>query len=96
MNEPLAVGRVIGEVVDAFTPSVKLSVTYNLNKMVSNGHELMPNVITSKPRVDIGGEDMRSAYTLVTLSLTLHLSYVCIHCTCPYIYVCACVNFVFS
>nr|ALL28249.1 terminal flower 1-like protein [Chrysanthemum x morifolium] len=65
MNEPLAVGRVIGEVVDAFTPSVKLSVTYNLNKMVCNGHELMPNVITSKPRVDIGGEDMRSAYTLI-------------------------------
>ncbi|GJR52084.1 CEN-like protein 1 [Tanacetum coccineum] len=65
MNEPLAVGRVIGEVVDTFTPSVKLTVTYNLNKIVCNGHELMPNVITSKPRVDIGGEDMRSAYTLI-------------------------------
>ncbi|GKC93543.1 CEN-like protein 1 [Tanacetum coccineum] len=65
MNEPLAVGRVIGEVVDTFTPSVKLSVIYNLNKIVCNGHELMPNVITSKPRVDIGGEDMRSTYTLI-------------------------------
>ncbi|GJT20887.1 CEN-like protein 1 [Tanacetum coccineum] len=75
MNEPLAVGRVIGEVVDTFTPSVKLTVTYNLNKIVCNGHELMPNVITSKPRVDIGGEDMRSAYTLVTLFPTLHLLY---------------------
>nr|WGL40953.1 TERMINAL FLOWER 4 [Chrysanthemum x morifolium] len=65
MNEPLAVGRVIGEVVDTFAPSVKLTVTYNFNKTVCNGHELMPNVITSKPRVDIGGEDMRSAYTLI-------------------------------
>ncbi|KAI3517657.1 hypothetical protein L1887_16872 [Cichorium endivia] len=65
MIEPLLVGRVIGEVVDTFTPSVNMSVTYNLNKTVSNGHELMPNIITSNPRVDIGGEDMRSAYTLI-------------------------------
>ncbi|KAI7730298.1 hypothetical protein M8C21_004512 [Ambrosia artemisiifolia] len=63
--EPLVLGRVIGEVVDSFTPSVKLDVTYNLNKIVYNGHELMPNLITTKPRVDIGGEDMRSAYTLI-------------------------------
>ncbi|KAI7730299.1 hypothetical protein M8C21_032381 [Ambrosia artemisiifolia] len=65
MIEPLVVGRVIGEVVDTFTPSVKLDVTYNLNKTVSNGHELMPYLITTKPRVDIGGDDMRSAYTLI-------------------------------
>ncbi|KAJ0715180.1 putative phosphatidylethanolamine-binding protein [Helianthus annuus] len=65
MIKPLALGRVIGEVVDTFTPSVKLNVTYNLNKTVSNGHELMPNLITSKPLVNIGGENMRSAYTLI-------------------------------
>ncbi|KAL4574831.1 hypothetical protein LXL04_021670 [Taraxacum kok-saghyz] len=65
MIEPLVVGRVIGEVVDTFTPSVKMNVTYNLNKTVSNGHELMPNLITFHPRVDIGGEDMRSAFTLI-------------------------------
>ncbi|XP_051142530.1 CEN-like protein 1 [Andrographis paniculata] len=63
--EPLSVGRVIGEVVDNFIPSVKLSVTYNTNKQVSNGHELMPGLVAFKPRVDIGGEDMRAAYTLV-------------------------------
>lgn len=61
----LAVGRVIGEVVDDFSPSVKMSITYNGNKQVYNGHEFMPLVITSKPRVQIGGEDMRPAYTLV-------------------------------
>lgn len=69
MIDPLAVGRVIGEVVDSFTPSVKLNVTYNLNKTVSNGHELMPNLITSKPQVHIGGVDMRSSYTIVILVL---------------------------
>lgn len=69
--EPLAVGRVIGEVVDAFNPSVKMNVTYNSNKQVSNGHEIMPAVITAKPHVDIGGEDMRAAYTLVIIYLPI-------------------------
>nr|ARE72521.1 BFT2 [Actinidia chinensis var. chinensis] len=63
--EPLTLGRVVGEVVDTFTPSVRMSVTYNCNKQVCNGYELMPSVITSKPRVEIGGEDMRAAYTLI-------------------------------
>ncbi|EOY23131.1 PEBP family protein [Theobroma cacao] len=63
--EPLTVGRVIGEVVDNFTPSVKMTVTYNSNKQVANGHELMPAVIVARPRVEIGGEDMRAAYTLI-------------------------------
>lgn len=65
-TDPLAVGRVVGDVVDTFIPSVKMNVIYNSNKQVANGHELMPPVIIAKPRVDIGGEDMRSAYTLVS------------------------------
>ncbi|XP_057470978.1 CEN-like protein 1 [Actinidia eriantha] len=64
LMEPLTVGRVVGEVVDNFSPSVRMSVTYN-NKQVSNGHELMPSVITTRARVEIGGEDMRAAYTLI-------------------------------
>ncbi|KAK3006283.1 hypothetical protein RJ639_017777 [Escallonia herrerae] len=63
--EPLVVGRVVGEVVDTFAPSVKMNVTYNCNKQVCNGHELMPAVVAPKPRVDIGGEDLRTAYTLI-------------------------------
>lgn len=69
--DPLSVGRVVGEVVDYFIPCVKLTVTYNSNKQVCNGHELMPAVIMSKPRVEIGGEDLRAAYTLVCL-ITLY------------------------
>lgn len=68
--EPLSVGRVIGEVVDIFNPSVRMNVTYS-TKQVANGHELMPSIIMNKPRVEIGGDDMRSAYTLVCDSLTL-------------------------
>ncbi|XWS61131.1 hypothetical protein CRYUN_Cryun07bG0099100 [Craigia yunnanensis] len=63
--EALTIGRVIGEVVDNFSPSVKMTVTYNSNTQVANGHELMPAVITARPRVEIGGEDMRAAYTLI-------------------------------
>ncbi|XP_052206299.1 CEN-like protein 1 [Diospyros lotus] len=64
--EPLAVGRVVGEVIDSFTPSVRMKVSYSSNKQqVSNGHELMPSLITARPRVDVGGEDLRTAYTLI-------------------------------
>lgn len=76
--EPLAAGRVVGDVVDIFSPSVKMKVTYNSNRQVCNGHELMPNVITWRPRVEIGGQDLREAYTLVStvvevLKLFLHM-----------------------
>ncbi|KAK8283874.1 hypothetical protein V6Z12_D08G122800 [Gossypium hirsutum] len=63
--DPLIIGRVIGEVVDNFFPSVKKTVTYNSNKQVANGHELMPALITGRPRVEIGGDDMRPSYTLI-------------------------------
>ncbi|KAF9616911.1 hypothetical protein IFM89_032873 [Coptis chinensis] len=65
ITETLTVGRVVGEVVDSFIPSVKLEVTYNSNTQVYNGHELMPSAITAKPRVEIGGDSMRSTYTLI-------------------------------
>ncbi|KAK9060894.1 hypothetical protein SSX86_018076 [Deinandra increscens subsp. villosa] len=61
----LVIGRVIGDVVDQFTPSVTMEVTYNSHNVVSSGHELMPNLITSKPHVHIGGVDMRSSYTII-------------------------------
>ncbi|XP_071734291.1 CEN-like protein 1 [Rutidosis leptorrhynchoides] len=61
----LVVGRVIGDVVDQFTPSLTMDVTYNSHHTVFNGHELKPNIITCKPHVQIGGVDMRSSYTLI-------------------------------
>nr|AFA42328.1 TFL1-like protein [Fragaria x ananassa]AFA52237.1 TFL1-like protein [Fragaria x ananassa] len=64
MSEPLAVGRVIGDVLDSFTPTTKMIVTYN-TKLVCNGHELFPSAVTAKPRVEIQGGDMRSFFTLV-------------------------------
>jgi len=48
-----------------FNPSVTMRVTFNSNTIVSNGHELAPSLLLSKPRVEIGGQDLRSFFTLV-------------------------------
>nr|ADO64261.1 KSN [Rosa chinensis var. spontanea] len=64
ISEPLVVGRVIGDVLDYFTPNTKMIVTYS-TKLVFNGHELFPSAVTAKPRVEIQGGDMRSFFTLV-------------------------------
>ncbi|KAL2557401.1 Protein CENTRORADIALIS-like [Forsythia ovata] len=42
-----------------------MSVTYNSNKHVYNGHELFPSIVTFKPRVEVHGGDMRSFFTLI-------------------------------
>ncbi|XP_042489543.1 protein TERMINAL FLOWER 1-like [Macadamia integrifolia] len=62
--EPLIVGRVIGDVLDSFSPVGNMTVTYN-NKQVCNGHELFPSTVTCRPRVEVHGGDMRSFFTLV-------------------------------
>ena len=66
--EPLIVGRVIGEVLDSFTTSTKMTVSYN-KKQVYNGHELFPSTVNTKPKVEIEGGDMRSFFTLVYIFL---------------------------
>nr|AFV67438.1 centroradialis [Hordeum vulgare] len=63
--EPLVVGKVIGEVIDNFNPTVKMTVTYSSNKQVFNGHEFFPSAVVSKPRIEVQGGDMRSFFTLV-------------------------------
>ncbi|WOG87710.1 hypothetical protein DCAR_0206941 [Daucus carota subsp. sativus] len=63
--DPLVVGRVVGDVVDYVSSSVKMVVTYNPNKQVYNGHELYPSQVIFKPRVEVPGGDMRSFFTLI-------------------------------
>nr|GEX86628.1 FT like protein [Tanacetum cinerariifolium] len=53
-----------GDVLDSFTKSINLSVSYD-DREVSNGCELKPSQIVNQPRVDIGGDDMRVFHTLV-------------------------------
>ncbi|XP_031477837.2 CEN-like protein 4 [Nymphaea colorata] len=66
--EPLTLGRVVGDVVDTFTPSVTMKVTYSSSKLqVCNGHEYPPSSLSKKPRVEVGGEDMRHFFTLMMI-----------------------------
>ncbi|KAI4316030.1 hypothetical protein L6164_024049 [Bauhinia variegata] len=66
-RDPLAVARVIGDVLDPFTRSINLRVTYGGNREVTNGCEFKPSQIVNQPTVDVGGDDMRTLFTLVTI-----------------------------
>nr|QLM02213.1 flowering locus T 1_8 [Brunfelsia australis] len=64
-RDPLVVGRVIGDVLDHFTKSIDLGVCYMRNREVNNGCELKPSQVTNQPVVNVGGDDLRTFYTLV-------------------------------
>nr|ABI94605.1 flowering locus T-like 1 [Cucurbita maxima] len=63
-RDPLVVGRVIGDVVDSFSRSISIRVVYD-SREVNNGCELKPSQAVNKPRVEIGGTDLRTFFTLV-------------------------------
>jgi protein FLOWERING LOCUS T len=65
-TEPLVLTHVVQDVLEPFTPTVPLRITYN-NRLFLAGAELKPSAVVSKPRADIGGADMRAFYTLVSL-----------------------------
>lgn len=66
-RDPLVVGHVVGDVLDPFIKSAALRVLYN-NKELTNGSELKPSAVAHEPRVEIGGHDMRTLYTLVSIN----------------------------
>lgn len=61
--DPLVVGRVIGDVVDMFVPSVSMSIYFGA-KHVTNGCTIKPSIAAEPPRVVIGGHP-DVLYTLV-------------------------------
>jgi protein FLOWERING LOCUS T len=63
-RDPLVVGRVVGDVLDPFTRSTNLRVSFGA-RTVANGCELRPSMVSHQPRVEVGGPDMRTFYTLV-------------------------------
>jgi len=64
-TNPLVVGRVVGDVLEPFACSIPLRVIYSNNKEVMNSGELKPSQIINNPRVEVGGDDLRTLYTLV-------------------------------
>ena len=70
--DPLVVGRVIGEVLDMFVPSVNMSVYYG-PKHVTNGCDIKPSMAINPPKITLSGHT-DELYTLVSLSLSLSFS----------------------
>ncbi|XP_039143519.1 protein RICE FLOWERING LOCUS T 1-like [Dioscorea cayenensis subsp. rotundata] len=65
-DEAYVLSRMIGDVLDPFTRSVALRVSFN-NKLVINGTECKPSALVNKPRVQVGGDDLRIFYTLIMI-----------------------------
>ncbi|OIW03334.1 hypothetical protein TanjilG_15264 [Lupinus angustifolius] len=63
-GNPLVLGGVIGDVLNPFTTLVSLRVCFS-NREISNGYELRPSHVVNRPRVSVGGDDLRTFYTLV-------------------------------
>jgi len=63
-SDPLVVGRVVGDVLDPFTRSIPLTIIYSSREVI-NGREFKPSQVANQPRVEIGGGDLRTFYTLV-------------------------------
>uniref|UniRef100_A0A3Q7JIK1 Flowering locus T n=1 Tax=Solanum lycopersicum TaxID=4081 RepID=A0A3Q7JIK1_SOLLC len=65
-RDTLELGGVISDVLDPFTRSINLSVVYN-HREVINGTNLRPSQITNQPRVEVGGNDLSTFYTLIVV-----------------------------
>ncbi|KAH9606740.1 hypothetical protein KSS87_009523 [Heliosperma pusillum] len=63
-RDPLVIGRIVGDVLDPFNRTVSLRVTHN-GRDVNNGCEFRPSQVVTQPRVEVGGDDLRTCYTLV-------------------------------
>nr|QAB04923.1 MFT2 [Platanus x hispanica] len=61
--DPLVVGRVIGDVIDMFVPTVSMSVYYG-TKHVTNGCDIKPSMAINPPKLLISGHS-DALYTLV-------------------------------
>ncbi|KAG6516316.1 protein HEADING DATE 3A-like [Zingiber officinale] len=63
-RDSLVVGRVIGDVLEPFVKRVSLRINY-AGKEITNGREFKPSEVVNQPRVEVGGNDLRTFYTLV-------------------------------
>jgi protein FLOWERING LOCUS T len=74
-TDPLVLAHVIGDVLDPFVRTHSFKISYN-NRTLVNGVDLRPTAVANKPRVAIGGNDLRVSYTLVKHFLLLDLFFI--------------------
>ncbi|XP_066347636.1 protein FLOWERINGUS T-like [Miscanthus floridulus] len=63
-NDSLVTAHVIGDVLDPFYTTVDMMILFDGTPIIS-GMELRAPAVSDRPRVEIGGDDYRVAYTLV-------------------------------
>ena len=63
-NDSLVTAHVVGDVLDPFYTTVDMMVLFDGTPIIS-GMELRAPAVSDRPRVEIGGDDYRVAYTLV-------------------------------
>ena len=64
-DDSLCLGRVVGDVLPPFIRSISLRVEFG-DRDIFNGATFKPSAVARRPRVRIGGADMRTFYTLVS------------------------------
>jgi protein FLOWERING LOCUS T len=65
MSDPLVLAHVIRDVLDPFRQSVPIRVIYT-NRLMLNGAELRTSAVVNRPKIEIGGNDLRVFFTLVS------------------------------
>ena len=90
--EPLVVGRVIGDVLDMFTPATEFTVHYG-TKQVTNGCDIKPSAAADQPHLQILGPPVSSSlYTLVCNSFKKKIINFLTHSCCQWFNVQYCGN----
>jgi hypothetical protein len=74
--DPLVMGRVIGDVVDMFVPTMAMPVRFG-TKDLTNGCEIKPSVAAAAPRVQIAGR-VGDLFTLVRTVVRCVLFLACV------------------
>jgi hypothetical protein len=75
--EPLIVGKVIGDVLDMFTPAANFTVHYG-SRQIANGCEIKPSLAVDRPNVQILGPRVSTnLYSLVRKFIDIYLLKIC-------------------
>ena len=65
MPDTLAMGGVVGDVLDCFEPDTAFRVVYSRNRPLFNGVDLRPSAVSIPPRVHLGS-DLRRLFAVVS------------------------------
>jgi hypothetical protein len=85
--DPLVVGRVIGDVVDMFVPTMPVTVRFG-TKDLTNGCEIKPSIAVAAPSIQIAG---RAGDFFTLVSIVICVLYVCLHAVALYAWLITCI-----